>query len=225
MIGSLLGHTISYLQIDDGALFHDIVPKSRLEDEQSYASSRTELLFHTEQHFHPYTPDYLLLHCLRADHNAMTSYVSVERLLGKLSQEYVEVLGRPLFRSGIDHVFGNNSEEKGNGPVYPVFSGNNDRPQIRYDDQLMVPTTEQAEVAMRLLSSVMKQEASYICLREGDLLVLDNRYCVHGRTAFTPRYDGTDRWLQRSKIICNLESVREDIAQDGRTILTSFNIE
>ena len=223
MIGSLLGHTISYQQIDDGALFHDIVPKSRLENDQSYASSRTELVFHTEQHFHPYTPDYLLLHCLRGDDSAMTSYVSVQRLLGALTEESVEVLSRPLFRSGIDHVFGNNRVEKGNGPVYPVFSGNTDNPRIRYDQELMVPATEQARVAMRSLSEVMKQEACYICLRAGDLLVLDNRHCVHGRSAFTPRYDGTDRWLQRSKIICNPEQVGDDLAPDGRTILTRFD--
>jgi len=225
MIGSLLGHTISYQQIDDGALFHDIVPKSRLENDQSYASSRTELVFHTEQHFHPYTPDYLLLHCLRGDDSAMTSYVSVQRLLGALTEESVEVLSRPLFRSGIDHVFGNNRVEKGNGPVYPVFSGNTDNPRIRYDQELMVPATEQARVAMRSLSEVMKQEACYICLRAGDLLVLDNRHCVHGRSAFTPRYDGTDRWLQRSKIICNPEQVGDDLAPDGRTILTRFDAE
>lgn len=225
MIGSLLGHTISYQQIDDGALFHDIVPKSRLENDQSYASSKTELVFHTEQHFHPYTPDYLLLHCLRGDDSAMTSYVSVRRLLGALAQESVEVLRRPLFRSGIDHVFGNNRVEKGNGPVYPVFSGNTDNPAIRYDEELMVPMTEQARIAMRSLSEVMKQKACYVCLRAGDLLVLDNRHCVHGRTAFTPRYDGTDRWLQRSKVICDPEQAGDDLAPDGRTIVSSFDTE
>ncbi len=36
-----------------------------------------------------------------------------------------------------------------------------------------------------------------VALRPGDLLVLDNRRAVHARTAFTPRFDGTDRWLQR----------------------------
>ncbi|MFV0320670.1 MAG: TauD/TfdA family dioxygenase, partial [Microbacterium sp.] len=31
----------------------------------------------------------------------------------------------------------------------------------------------------------------------GDLFLFDNRRVMHARTPFEPRYDGTDRWLQR----------------------------
>jgi L-asparagine oxygenase len=34
-------------------------------------------------------------------------------------------------------------------------------------------------------------------LEPGDMVFVDNRLVVHGRIAFWPRYDGTDRWLHR----------------------------
>ena len=37
--------------------------------------------------------------------------------------------------------------------------------------------------------------------RTGDLLIVDNRRAVHGRSQFTPRYDGFDRWLQRMSVV------------------------
>ena len=38
---------------------------------------------------------------------------------------------------------------------------------------------------------------SEVYLRPGDLLALDNRHWLHGRTPFEAVYDGRDRWLQR----------------------------
>jgi len=43
-----------------------------------------------------------------------------------------------------------------------------------------------------------------VVLDDGDLLVIDNDRAVHGRTAFTPRYDGTDRWLRRALVVTSL---------------------
>ena len=46
----------------------------------------------------------------------------------------------------------------------------------------------------------------------GEVLVLDNYRAVHGRRAFRPRFDGTDRWLKRI-------SVREPVgASTGRVL-------
>ena len=46
-------------------------------------------------------------------------------------------------------------------------------------------------------------------LEAGDLLVVDNRRAVHGRSEFRARFDGTDRWLQRTFVV-------DDLAADRR---------
>ena len=57
-------------------------------------------------------------------------------------------------------------------------------------------------------------------LEPGDLLVVDNAVAVHGRSPFRARFDGTDRWLQRSFVVGDLApSAGERI---GRVITTRF---
>ena len=34
-------------------------------------------------------------------------------------------------------------------------------------------------------------------LEAGDLLILKNNRTLHGRSPYSPRYDDTDRWVQR----------------------------
>lgn len=59
-------------------------------------------------------------------------------------------------------------------------------------------------------------------LEAGDLLVIDNAVAVHGRTPFTPRFDGTDRWLQRTFVVSDLRS--SDAERRGRVIATHFGV-
>jgi alpha-ketoglutarate-dependent taurine dioxygenase len=56
----------------------------------------------------------------------------------------------------------------------------------------------------------------------GDLLCIDNRRTVHGRTSFTPRYDGFDRWLQRSFVVRDLGLSAVDRQPGERIIRTQF---
>ena len=49
-----------------------------------------------------------------------------------------------------------------------------------------------------------------VILESGDLLVVDNRKSVHGRTPFKARYDGFDRWLQRLYVKVDVWPGRDD---------------
>ena len=49
---------------------------------------------------------------------------------------------------------------------------------------------------------MLKSKLEGPALEPGDLLMVDNRRAVHARTAFRPRYDGQDRWLQRVYAVC-----------------------
>ena len=54
------------------------------------------------------------------------------------------------------------------------------------------------------------------------VLVVDNNTAVHGRTPFTPRFDGTDRWLQRTFVVADLAGSAGD--RRGRVITTHFGV-
>ncbi|MGA0208053.1 MAG: TauD/TfdA family dioxygenase, partial [Ilumatobacteraceae bacterium] len=51
------------------------------------------------------------------------------------------------------------------------------------------------------LHRAVQSSTKHVVLQRGDVLVIDNHRAVHGRTPFTPRYDGTDRWLKRSLVV------------------------
>jgi len=207
VIAAQLGHIFGYAQIDNGSLFQNIVPVPGREQEQSYASSRVELQFHTEQHFHSCMPDYLLLYCIRGAIGAETFFASVRDIITELDHHHRELLFEPLYRSGVDYIFGNSSTEPGNGPIMSILYGDQDDPFLRYDEDLMVAMTPGAQSAMDALRSALKKVMKSVCLKPGDLLVVDNRRVVHGRRPFNPAFDGKDRWLQRSKVIGELEGI------------------
>jgi L-asparagine oxygenase len=41
-------------------------------------------------------------------------------------------------------------------------------------------------------------------LEPGDVLVIDNQRCVHGRRPFRARLDGSDRWLRKATVTRDL---------------------
>jgi len=59
-----------------------------------------------------------------------------------------------------------------------------------------------------------------VALDAGDLLVVDNAVAVHGRSAFPARFDGTDRWLQRTFVVPDLAPSADE--RQGRVITTRF---
>jgi hypothetical protein len=61
-----------------------------------------------------------------------------------------------------------------------------------------------ANAALQALRAAIERASHSIVLGAGDILVLDNRRCVHGRDSFGARYDGKDRWLRRLNISSDL---------------------
>lgn len=54
--------------------------------------------------------------------------------------------------------------------------------------------------AYERLSRNAEKAGERISLGPGDLLIINNARCVHGRTAHQPRLDGTDRWLIKTYV-------------------------
>lgn len=224
MIGSRLGHLVSYIQEKNGDLFQNLVPVRSNEQIQSSGGSKTRLQFHRETVFHPYAPEYLLLMCLRSDHDriAETTYASISHALPLLSPEHRLRLFEPRYRTGIDYSFGNIQTVKGNGPVLPVLYGNRTDPFLNYDEDLMVAIDSGAQAALDALKQAIASVYRGVKLAAGDLLCIDNRRTVHGRSSFTPRYDGFDRWLQRSFVVRDLGRSAIDRQPGERVIRTRF---
>jgi L-asparagine oxygenase len=224
MIGSRLGHLVSYIQEKNGDLFQNLAPVKGNEQIQASSGSQTQLQFHRETVFHPYPPEFLLLFCLRPDHEriAETTYASITHALSLLSAEYRDLLFQPLYRTGIDYSFGNLKTEKANGPVLPVLYGNRNDPFLNYDEDLMAAMTPEAQAALDALKDAIASVYRGVKLNTGDLLCIDNRRTVHGRSSFTPRYDGFDRWLQRSFVVRDLGLSAVDRYPGERIIRTRF---
>lgn len=207
LVMSWFGDVIAYSEEKEGALVQDIIPRQDAESRQENGGS-VFLEVHTEDGFHPHKPDHLSLLCLRSDHDrvAYTLTASIVRALPRLSSVCVDVLRKPLFRIRYASSFG------GSEPRYcaalPVLTGPVQQPELCVDFHAMEGLSEEAAWALGLLQDAMTSVLAGVVLERGDLVIVDNRAAAHARTAFTPRYDGCDRWLRRCFTIADFSRSR-----------------
>ena len=95
-----------------------------------------------------------------------------------------------------------------------------ERMLLAAEDIQVVGTARDGQEALDELARLVRENATAVTLEAGDLLVVDNDLAVHGRTPFTPRFDGTDRWLQRTFVVA--DHTAADGSRDGRVITTRF---
>ena len=218
-VATLLGEPVGYEPELGGRIVQNLVPTRAGSDRQVSTSSSVQLLFHTETAFHPYRPAYLLLLCLRGDPSAETTLASIQELIGALSPATVDVLFQPRFRIGVDESF-LNGKENVLGPRMSVLSGDRSKPTMVFDEDLMVGIDPEAATALVQLGQAAQRLHTGVTLQAGDLLIIDNARAVHGRSPYKPRFDGTDRWLQRTFVVGRLPTCQRDL--DGRVIRTEF---
>lgn len=214
-----LGQPVGYLPEHGGDLVQNLVPTRANADRQVSTSSKVDLMFHTEAAFHPHRPRYLLLLCLRGDPAAVTTLSSIFEVLPLLPERVVDTLFQPRFRTAVDESYLHGRSNVLGAPM-PVLRGERDRPSMVFDADLMVGTDAEADAALRALAEVVQAHHTGLALQAGDLLVVDNDVAVHGRTSYTPRFDGFDRWLQRSMAVTDLAASAGE--RDGRVIVTHF---
>ncbi len=214
-----LGQPVGYQPEHGGDLVQNLVPTKANAHRQVSTSSGVDLMFHTEAAFHPHRPKFLLLLCLRGDANAVTTLSSIFEVLPLLPERVVETLFQPRFRTAVDESYLHGRSNVLGAPM-PVLSGDRDRPTMGFDADLMVGIDEEADAALRALSAVVEQHHTGLALEAGDLLIVDNDVAVHGRSSYTPRWDGFDRWIQRSMAVTDLAPSAGE--RNGRVIVTHF---
>ncbi len=214
-----LGQPVGYVPEHGGRIVQNIVPTQTDADQQTSTSSRSKLMFHTETAFHPFRPRYLLLLCLRGDPAAHTTLVSVHELIDRLPDDVVDAMFQPRFRTAVDSSFlrGRTNEL---GPARPLITGTHQEPTFVFDADLTVGTDAEADDVLVRVRDLIEEITTSVVLEPGDLLVVDNNVAVHGRSPFTARFDGYDRWLQRSFVVTDLApSAGQRV---GRVISTEF---
>lgn len=214
-----LGQPVGYVPEHGGRLVQNIVPTATDADRQTSTSSRSSLMFHTETAFHPHRPRYLLLLCLRGDSFAHTTLASVHDLMDRLPTDVVDLMFEPRFRTAVDASFldGRPNEL---GPARPLVTGTRQEPTFIFDADLTVGIDDAAEQALAAIRSMIDEAQTSVVLEPGDLLVIDNNLAVHGRSPFAARFDGTDRWLQRTFVVSDLAPSAGE--RNGRVITTEF---
>ena len=235
-VARCLGQPVGYLPEHGGALVQNLFPTAATANQQVSTSSTVDLFFHTETAFHPHRPQYLLLLCLRGEPQARTTLCSVDAVIDEFSASDVAVLRQRRFRTGVDASFGGSKSDPGDtvllrrtvrslvdrGPTsaLAVLSGDHERPTLVFDADLMIGTDHESDRVLQKLGRLIVDHATSVVLEAGDLLIIDNHRAVHGRSPFPARFDGTDRWLQRTFVVGDLAPSSGERA--GRIITTRW---
>ncbi|MCX4807625.1 TauD/TfdA family dioxygenase [Streptomyces sp. NBC_01214] len=220
MVACGLGEPLAYRAEKSGALVQDVVPVPGQESFHGNAGS-VPLSFHTENGFHPHPPDYVVFLCLRGDHDQIAGMrvTGIRQALPLLTPAGREALFAPEFITSPPPSFGPDPAATGfDVQPRPVLSGAVEDPDIRMAQLVTTPLTARAAAALTEFGRACETTARTLRLTPGDLVVIDNRVTVHGRTAFHPRYDGADRWLQRTYVTTDLRRSRDHRPQDGHVL-------
>lgn len=219
-----LGQPVGYAPEHGGRIVQNLVPTPQAADLQMSTSSRSNLMFHTETAFHPHRPRYLALLCLRGNTEAHTTLASifdiVDRLPAASRSDAVEVMFEPRFRTSVDASFLPAGRVDELGAPHALLTGTLDEPTFVFDADLTVGIDAEAAHVKELINTAIADATTSVVLTPGDLLVIDNNRAVHGRSPFTARFDGGDRWLQRAFIVSDLAPSAAD--RRGRVIVTEF---
>ena len=186
-----------------GNIFQDVVPIQNMEKDQTSLGSITELEIHTEQAFSKLRPDLLSLACLRGDPDAITYILPVQSIIDNLSDSEVELLKQPLWKTGVDLSFKLNNHDfiegdiRGPMPILDDDYQSNGRYKLVFDQDLMFGITEESNVLIKKIVDIYYQHRISHNLKPGEIIIIDNRRAVHGRSPFFPKYDGNNRFLIR----------------------------
>ncbi|WP_067710595.1 TauD/TfdA family dioxygenase [Nocardia yamanashiensis] len=198
-----------------GRLVNNILPTPGHEHEQSGASSTTLLSPHTEDAFHPGRANLLMLGCLRNPDGVGTTVSCVHR--AELDGAQRERLGRAALPILPDVSYGSDFPAA-HTPAVVTLHEENGQATLRFDPAYTPLDDADAEfrAAYDRLASELERVCVTAALTPGEILLVDNDVVVHGRVPFTPRYDGTDRWLKRVNIrLPQRQRAAYEAAEDG----------
>lgn len=197
---SFLGEPIGYVQESDGELVNNFFPNPMNAQSLTSDSCDSELDMHTENAFHPVSPDFLILLCLRQDQKkeAITYISSIDHVLTQLPNEDIDYFFNEKYNFLSDYNRKNKNCRVDIDQKQTILYGDRTNPFFRFDPQFMLGKDAVAEQKMHELRDIVWRHAEAIYLEKGSLLLIDNRKTCHARSPFTAFFDGHDRWIQRA---------------------------
>lgn len=208
-LSAMIGHVIGHHEEKEENFIHDICPVPT--NKPLSNEGATDFGLHTENASFDHRERALILSCLRADHEGIGGTVvsDIRNALTNLKSSDITVLREPLYEIRKPYILDNSRVKVYSQPV-SILSGPEESPTLRvtFYEGGTRPLSREARRAFHRLHAALKDCAQIIYLRERDTLVLHNGWTCHGRTAFTPQYDGFDRWLKRTYIMDTLWPVR-----------------
>ena len=207
---NVMGEMIAYEAEGYGRLFQDIVPVKDMAHDQTSVGSSAELEIHTEQAFSKLKPDILCLSCLKGDINALTFILPVKKIIDNLNDDQIQMLYQPLWKTEVDLSFKLNGNEFIEGDIrgpLSILNGNSIRldPTLIFDQDLMTGITEESNNMIKQIVDIYYSHRIAHNLKSGQIIFIDNNRAVHGRSSFSPKYDGNDRFLIRCFAIFDFE--------------------
>jgi len=226
LISSALGEIYGWQTQENGRMIRHVVPIEKDKNEQLGGSSNVTLLWHIEEAFHPYRADMMTLMCYRNEEKASTNICSLCNV--DIPDHYRKILSEPRFIIEPDksHTIENNlssqwslDEEHFNkirffidhpAPI-AVLHGKPGHEHLVIDEAFMKPLEgdKEAEEAAQWLYGHMNERKIGVVAKPGDLLLIDNRITVHGRSPYKPNYGPKARWLRRINITTDLVKSHE----------------
>ncbi|MDQ1129412.1 TauD/TfdA family dioxygenase [Microbacterium sp. SORGH_AS_0888] len=190
------GEVFAFARQHRGQIVQNVTPVPGHEYDAVGTGSRSLLDWHSEDAFDDAHPQFVGLFCVRGDERVQTALAPVDRIA--LSDEDEAVLRQPRFMHGIDKASGGTGRPE-DGVQGAALYGDDGKRFVRIDTDCAaaVAGDEEAAAALQRFHDGADAEGVYVTLGAGDILLFDNRRVMHARTPFEPRYDGTDRWLQR----------------------------
>ena len=177
-----------------------------------------------QEHEHT-LPSKVALFCVRHDHDRMaeTHFVDNRTLCAALSPEDLEVLttmpvlfkmrdtdnvsrtsgaaeGLPSFQLDDDTFLAADKHRLFFKKPHPCIGGSPEWPIVSIQQDRMVDTNmsdPRVVAAYERLCAAAAEVGFALKLQQGDLCIVNNNGALHGRSAYPPRFDGEDRWLQR----------------------------
>jgi L-asparagine oxygenase len=226
IVNHICGHMLAYEAEGYGRLYQDMVPSQALAHSQTSLGSQVELELHTEQAFSRLRPDVLSLACLRGHPAAHTYVLPAHALVAQMSAYERALLRQPLWMTGVDGSFRQDGHEfiEGDerGPL-AIVGGAEEDPTVVFDQDLMRGLSAEAQSLIGRVVEVYRAERRSVVLEPGQILLVDNVRSVHGRSPFTPRFDGRDRFIIRSFAVRDLVRTRYARPHNGRVVAAEYS--
>lgn len=201
IVASAVGRPFGWLGQQQGRIITDLVPTRGKEDLQVGASSNTTLTLHTEDAFHPRRATHFALFGLRNPSAVGTTLAHIDEAWQLLDSESRNILtgDGAIILPDDSYEDYEDAAPKAMTSIWSNSAGLGMRFDPAYTDKKS--GSQQWWKAYETLRWALHTVTYEIPIKPGQIAIINNDKCVHGRVPFVANYDGTDRWMLRINIM------------------------